>query len=338
MSNSRARRGPFRRPRAIVTGGAGFIGSHLVDRLLAEGLDVLVVDDLSTGWPQNVAAQARLEQLDIATAELERLFRAWHPGVVFHLAAQASVPLSVRDPLRDLAVNVVGTHRVSAAARAAGAVRLVFVSSGGAIYGETARRASEQTRPAPSSYYGIHKLAAEGHAGLAGLPCVIARPSNVYGPRQAAGLEGAVVAAFLDQARQQGSLRIHGDGCQTRDFVHVRDAVGALWKLGQAESPPGIWNVASGSGITIRDLAEVVEHSIGRRLGREFGARRPGDITQSAISSRRLRGLGWRPIIELSAGIAELVEMPVLEAPAGTHLMAANREGPNDRGQPSDTR
>jgi UDP-glucose 4-epimerase len=309
---------PSRPPRAIVTGGAGFIGSHLVDRLVAEGLAVLVIDDLSSGRPQNVAAQARLEQLDIVTAELGTLFRNWRPGVVFHLAAQASVPLSVRDPLRDLAVNVVGTHKVSAAARSAGAERLVFVSSGGAIYGETARRASERTRPAPSSYYGIHKLAAEGHVGLAGLPSAIARPSNVYGPRQAAGLEGAVVAAFLDQARRQGSLRIHGDGCQTRDFVHVRDAVGALWKLGQADSPPGIWNVASGSGITIRDLADVVERSIGRRLGREFGARRPGDVTPSVISSRRLRGLGWRPIIELSAGIAELVEMPVLEAPART--------------------
>ncbi len=279
---------------------------------------MLVVDDLSSGRPQNVAAQARLEQLDIVTAELGTLFRNWRPGVVFHLAAQASVPLSVRDPLRDLAVNVVGTHRVSAAARNAGAERLVFVSSGGAIYGETARRASERTRPAPSSYYGIHKLAAESHVALAGLPSAIARPSNVYGPRQAAGLEGAVLAAFLDQARRQGSLTIHGDGCQTRDFVHVRDAVGALWKLGQAESPPGIWNVASGSDITIRDLAEVVERSIGRRLGREFGARRPGDITRSAISARRLRGLGWRPMVGLSAGVAELVEMPALEAPTGS--------------------
>ena len=144
-------------PRAIVTGGAGFIGSHLVDRLVAEGVDVLVVDDLSTGDARVLPADVRLERLDIAVADLETLFGAWRPVVVYHLAAQASVTASVRDPLRDLAVNVIGSHRVAAAAREAGATRLVFVSSGGAVYGETARPATETTLAAPISYYGIHK-------------------------------------------------------------------------------------------------------------------------------------------------------------------------------------
>lgn len=298
--------GPPLRLRAVVTGGAGFIGSHLVDRLLAEGHAVLVVDDLSTGRLANVAAEARLETLDIAAANLERLFHRWRPAVVFHLAAQANVVVSVRDPLRDLAVNVVGTYRVATAARHAGAGRLVFASSGGAVYGETGRAASERTAPDPASYYGVHKLAAEGHVRLAGPPCAVARPSNVYGPRQSAGLEGAVVAAFVDQAVRDGRLRIHGDGCQTRDFVHVLDVADALWRLSHAGALPGIWNVAAGNRTTIIKLADTVERAAGRTLSREWGPRRPGDVTHSALSSRRLRTIGWRPLVALPSGIREL--------------------------------
>lgn len=295
------------RPRTIVTGGAGFVGSHLVDRLVAEGHEVLVVDDLSSGRAGSLRTEAQLEQLDVASDDLEAVFRDWLPSVVFHLAAQASVPISSQAPLRDLAVNVVGTHRVGAAARASGASRLVFVSSGGAVYGETARPATERARPAPSSYYGAHKLAAESHVELAGVPYAIARPSNIYGPRQAAGLEGAVVAAFIDQALRDGKLLIHGDGSQTRDFIHVVDVVEALWRLSRSDTPSGTWNVAAGRRITIAGLAETVERAVGRPLGRARGPRRVGDVTHSAISAARLRGLGWRPSIGLSAGVIALV-------------------------------
>lgn len=295
------------RPHVIVTGGAGFVGSHLVNRLVAEGRDVLVIDDLSSGRARNVATGTRFEQLDIASDDLEATFHDWRPEVVFHLAAQASVPVSSQVPLRDLAVNVVGTHRVGAAAHASGAGRLVFVSSGGAIYGETDRPATERALSAPSSYYGVHKLAAEGHIELAGVPYAIARPSNIYGPRQAAGLEGAVVAAFVDQALRDGKLLIHGDGSQTRDFVHVADVVEALWLLSQPDAPAGVWNVSAGRPITIAGLATVVELAIGRPLDRASGPRRAGDVTSSAISAARLRGLGWRPSIGLSAGVAALV-------------------------------
>jgi len=280
-----------------------------VDRLLAEGFAVLVVDDLSTGNQENVADEARLERCDVASAELGDLFRRWRAGIVYHLAAQASVPLSIRDPLRDVAVNVVGTHRVAAAARDVGAGRLVFVSSGGAVYGETRRPATEATCPAPSSYYGVHKLAAEGHVALAGLPFVILRPSNVYGPRQVGGLEGAVVAAFLEQASRQGTLVVHGDGSQTRDLVHVRDLVEALWLLARPDAPVGIRNVSSGRSVTIAGLADSVERVFGRPLGRTFVAPRPGDVARSAISPTRLRGLGWRPHVGLSAGLGELVRL-----------------------------
>jgi len=296
-----------RRPRALVTGGAGFIGSHLVDRLIADGRDVLVVDDLSTGRPSNLAGEARLEQLDVATADLDRVVRTWRPREVYHLAAQSSVPRSIDDPARDFAVNDSGTQRIASASRAGRVDRLIFVSSGGAIYGETPRAASERNRPAPISPYGVHKLAAEGHVARAGLPFAIARPSNVYGPRQAAGLEGAVVAAFVDQALGSGSLTIHGDGRQSRDFVHVRDVTDALLLLGRPETPSGRWNVSTGRAITIGQLASIVERAAGRSLGRHVAARREGDVRRSAISSARLRALGWRPSVDLKTGIAELI-------------------------------
>jgi nucleoside-diphosphate-sugar epimerase len=293
--------------RTIVTGGAGFVGSHLVDRLVAEGHKVLVVDDLSSGRAGNLRSEARLEQLDVACDDLDDVFREWHPDVVFHLAAQTSVPASAKAPLRDLAVNVVGTHRVGVAARASSASRLVFVSSGGAVYGETERPASERTRPVPSSYYGVHKLAAEGQVQLAGVPYAIARPSNIYGPRQAAGLEGAVVAVFIDQALRDGTLLVHGDGSQTRDFIHVADVVEALWRLSQSDTPTGIWNVAAGRRVTVAGLADTVERAVGRPLRRARGPRRMGDVTHSAVSAARLRSLGWRPLIGLSVGVTALV-------------------------------
>jgi UDP-glucose 4-epimerase len=295
------------RPRAVVTGGAGFIGSHLVDRLVDEGQDVLVVDDLSTGVPENLGAGPRFENLDIATADLGRLLATWRPLVVYHLAAQASVERSSIDPLRDLAVNVVGTHRVAAAARESGAARLVFVSSGGGVYGETARPATERTTPRPTSYYGVHKLAAEGHVRLAGLPHAILRPSNVYGPRQRGGLDGAVIAAFVGQALGGGVIRIDGDGRQTRDFVHVQDVVEALRLAARPIIGDGTWNVATGSSVSIADLADLLETAIGRPLARVAAPRRPGDVIASALSPAAIRRLGWRPTVVLADGLAELL-------------------------------
>jgi nucleoside-diphosphate-sugar epimerase len=267
-----------------------------------------VVDDLSTGREDNLAADVRLERLDVASDRLEPVFNSWGPAVVYHLAAQANVAASVQDPLRDLAVNVIGSHRVAAAARTAGADRFVFVSSGGAVYGETKRPATETARTAPISYYGIHKLAAEGHVALAGPPCAIARPSNIYGPRQAGGLEGAVVASFVDQAVRNHCVLIHGDGRQTRDFVHVADVADALWMLGQPATPTGVWNVAAGRSTRISELADAVERACGRTLNRDHGPRRPGDVTDSAILAPRLGSIGWRPRVEIDTGIAELVD------------------------------
>jgi UDP-glucose 4-epimerase len=302
------------RPRALVTGGAGFVGSNLVDRLLAEGWRVLVIDDMSSGQVANVATAARVEMLDIAADDLGPIARSWRPHVVYHLAAQASVPLSMQDPLRDLAVNVIGTNRVATAARLAGTGRLVFVSSGGAIYGDVRQAATEDTRPAPTSYYGLHKLAAEGHITLSGVPYAIARPTNIYGPRQSGGLEGAVIATFLRRALTRQPLTIEGDGRQTRDFVHVSDVVAALVLLGDRAGRIGTWNVASGRSVSIEELASLVEGALGEQLGRIRAPVRAGDVRHSAASAARLRRLGWRPLVALAAGLRELIVASVSSA------------------------
>lgn len=295
--------------RAIVTGGAGFVGSHLVDRLSRDRASVLVVDDLSTGRVDNLPSDVTLEEVDIATGELDAMFHSWRPDVVFHLAAQASVPLSLSDPMRDLAVNVVGTHRVASSARLASAERLVFVSSGGAVYGETSRPATELTRPNPASYYGVHKLAAEGHVSLCGIPFAIARPSNIYGPIQTGGLDGAVVAAFVEAASATGSIRINGDGSQTRDFIDVRDAVDALILLADPATPAGIWNIASGRRVSITELADLVEAALGHPLVRRSSLSRPGDVRHSSVSAGKLRRFGWRPGRDLPTGVRELIDL-----------------------------
>ena len=293
--------------RAVVSGGAGFLGSHLVDRLVADGWRVLVIDDLSTGSRERLPPQVRLEVDDIAADRVDAAMEAARPEVLFHLAAQASVPRSVADPVRDEAVNVTGTARLLEAATAVGVQRVVFVSSGGAIYGETARAATEHSAARPASPYGRHKLVAEGLVAAAGVPFAIARPSNIYGPRQGLGLEGAVVATFVARALAREPLRIDGDGTQTRDFIHVADVVQALLRLAGPAVPSGVWNVSTGKPTSILELAALVEHEAGVSLRRVYQHTRAGDIHDSRVSSSKLRRLGWRPEVELDIGLRELL-------------------------------
>ncbi len=293
--------------RALVTGGAGFLGGHLVRRLLADGWQVQVIDDLSTGRRDRVPHGVRLDVADISTDDVSAAARAGRPNVLFHLAAQASVPRSVADPERDRAVNVDGTARILAAGIAAGARRFVFVSSGGAIYGETRRAATERSRVDPKSPYGRHKLEAERLVMRSGMAFAVARPSNIYGPGQHAGLEGSVVAAFIARALAREPLVIDGDGEQTRDFVHAADVTDALVRLASAGMADDVWNVSAGRRIAIADLARIVEREAGVALGRAHRPVRAGDIHDSAVSSTKLRRLGWRPAVSLRQGIRELI-------------------------------
>jgi UDP-glucose 4-epimerase len=277
--------------RAVVTGGAGFIGSNLVDRLVGRGDEVLVVDDLSSGKRENVSPGATLlerdirDGLDLAGAD-----------VVFHLAAQADVTTSVVRPDHDAAVNVVGTVQVLEAARRAGA-QVVFSSTGGAIYGECDGPAAEDAALAPLSPYGIAKLCAEqylaGWNRIHGTGHVALRFGNVFGPRQEATLEGGVVSIFLERMATGQPTTIFGDGRQTRDFVFVGDVVDAA--LAAVGYGGGVFNVGTGRETSVLELHDACARIAGAGAEPTFAARRLGEVQRSVLDvSRAERELGWR--------------------------------------------
>jgi len=293
--------------RAIVTGGAGFIGSHLVDALLARGDEAHVVDNLTTGSRENVPPAAELHEVDIRDEALESLAARVQPDLVFHLAAQADVNTSVERPAFDAEVNVIGTVRVLEAARAAGA-RVVFASSGGAIYGECERPAREDDEPRPLSPYAASKLAGEEylatwnrlHAGSH----TTCRLGNVYGPRQRATLEGGVVAIFLDRLRDGQEAQIFGDGNQTRDFVFVGDVVEALLAASSAPAA-GVYNVGSGIATSVGELYRRCAETAGADQEPRFAPARAGDLGRSVLdASRAAQDLGWRAGTTVADGIA----------------------------------
>jgi UDP-glucose 4-epimerase len=286
--------------RAVVTGGAGFIGSNLVDALLARGDDVTVVDNLVSGKRENVAAAARLVEADIRDDGLEL-----DGEVCFHLAAQADVNTSVQRPGYDASVNVLGTVNVLEAARRSGA-QVVFSSTGGAIYGEVERPAAEVDERRPVSPYGIAKLAAEeylrGWNRIHGTRHVVLRFANVYGPRQDSGLEGGVVAIFLERMARGEATTIYGDGGQTRDFVHVDDVVRAL--LAAAGRDGGTFNVGTGEETSVTRLHELCRAAAGVDTPPAHEEARLGDARRSVLDvSLAERELDWRPQVSLDDGL-----------------------------------
>jgi UDP-glucose 4-epimerase len=291
--------------RAVVTGGAGFIGSNLVDSLLARGDDVTVVDNLSSGKREFVDSNATFCEQDVRD---ELSFDG--AEVVFHLAAQADVQTSMKRPELDADVNVVGTVRVLEAARAAGA-RVVFSSTGGAIYGECPVPAVEDRELEPLSPYGIAKLCGENYLGgwnrIHGSGHVVLRFANVYGPRQDSGLEGGVVAIFLERMARDEETRIFGDGSQMRDFVFVGDVVDAL--LAAAGHEGGIFNVGSGRATSIRELHTACAAVAGASDTPRFEEARLGDVLRSVLDVSRIeRELGWRAQTTLDEGLRQTWE------------------------------
>jgi UDP-glucose 4-epimerase len=292
--------------RAMVTGGAGFIGSHLVEALLARDGEVHVVDNLSSGRRENVPGGAGLHELDVRDEALEELVARLRPQVVFHLAAQADVGTSVERPTFDADVNVVGTVRVLEAARKADA-RVVFASTGGAIYGECPRPAREEDEPGPLSPYATSKLAGEEYLAtwnrLHGSKHVACRLANVYGPRQLATLEGGVVAIFLDRLRDGRETEIFGDGEQTRDLVYVGDVAEAF--LAAAAAPGGgVYNIGSGVATSIFELHRICASTARSEQAPAFAAARPGDVRHSVLDPGLAeRELGWRAETTLADGI-----------------------------------
>jgi UDP-glucose 4-epimerase len=290
--------------RALVTGGAGFIGSTLADALQARGDEVLVLDDLSTGRRGNLAGGPDLLEGSILDPDdLRAAFARAAPDVVFHLAAQIDVRRAVADPAFDARVNVEGTIRVLEAARAVGA-RVVLSSTGGAIYGEADTVPTPEDAPErPLAPYGQAKLAAEGYTGLFarlhGLSTVALRYANVYGPRQDPLGEGGVVAIFCGRAQAgETAATVFGDGRQTRDFTYVGDVVEANL-LAAASAVTGAYNVGTGVETTVLDVAAALD------LAPEHAPDRPGEVRRSCLDpARAAAALGWRPRTAFADGLA----------------------------------
>jgi UDP-glucose 4-epimerase len=298
--------------RALVTGGAGFIGSHIADALIDAGHTVTVVDDLSRGRREQVNPAATFVELDVTSRELAAAIADARPDVIFHEAAQIDVRESVRDPLHDADVNVVGTVNVLRAAVDAGTRRVVFASSGGAIYGDTEIIPTPEDQPCrPESPYGTAKLCAEAYGGTfsrqAGLEFVALRYANVYGPRQDPHGEAGVVAIFATRLVHGEPVVINGDGTQTRDYVHVHDVVRA--NLAAVDGPAGIYNIGTGIETDVNTLYQMLAEATGVTTAAEHGPAKPGEQRRSCLDTSGTRErLAWSAAIGFLDGMRTTVE------------------------------
>ncbi|RKP56231.1 NAD-dependent epimerase/dehydratase family protein [Cohnella endophytica] len=295
--------------KAIVTGGAGFIGSHLVEALVREGIQVSVIDNLVFGERRWIHPSVVLNRMDIRSNEAKKLILREKPDVVFHLAAQTDVQKSLLDPKYDADVNVCGTINLLEACREAGGVKLVFASTS-AVYGNLQKeRISEEDPVAPISYYGLSKRSAESYIRLFNqlydIPYTVLRFSNVYGPRQTPKGEGGVVAVFLDRIQAGKPLNVHGDGEQTRDFIYVKDVVGAMLaaiERGNQETA----QVSSSNKTSINKLVSMLSRIHGADLDVVHTPARKGDIEHSCLDNRKASLLlRWQPLMELGEGLTE---------------------------------
>lgn len=306
--------------RSFVTGGAGFIGSHLVDALVARGDEVTVFDNLSSGKRSNlesaIADGARLIEGDVGdAAEVGAAFAQAVPERVFHLAAQIDVRVSVADPVLDLSLNVGGTINVLEAAIRADVRRLVFASTGGAIYGEGSGRnlpLPEDADRRPDAPYGQSKLAAEGYldlySRLHGLQAAALRLGNVYGPRQDPHGEAGVVAIFCGALLEGATPKVFGDGRQTRDYIYVGDVVDAFIEVA-ASDLTGAFNIGTGREATVLEVGEAIASAYGSEFSPEMADARLGEVQRIAISPRKVgAALGWSAQVDLADGLRRTAE------------------------------
>lgn len=300
-------------PKVLLTGGAGFIGSHIADLLLAEGWRVAIVDDLSSGKPENVPAGAAFHQTDIRDAELDRVVAAERPDFVVHEAAQMSVVRSVADPAFDASVNIHGLLNLLSAAVKHGVRKVVFASTGGALYGEpdpSSLPCPETTPVLPLSPYGITKMASEHYLRFFemahGLPYVALRYGNVYGPRQDPHGEAGVVAIFCRAMREGRPVKLFGRGEPTRDYVHVADVARANLLALQSDLRSGSLNIGTAVETPTRRIFEVLAAWYHYDLPPEELPMRPGEVHRIALDYHAARAaLGWEPRVGLEEGLAE---------------------------------
>ncbi len=303
--------------RTLVTGGAGFIGSHLVDALIARGDEVTVIDDLSHGKKSNLHPAAHLIEADISTVELSPILEEAAPEVIFHLAAQIDVRSSVAEPIKDANLNIISTIRLAEAARQHDVRRIVHTSSGGAIYGRPELPVAETTVPDPESPYAASKYCGEvylnTYRNLYGLECAFIAPANVYGPRQDPHGEAGVVAIFSQHLLSGKPTKVFGHGTNTRDYVYVGDVVDAFLAAGgQEKDAPGNgmrFNIGTGVETTDRQLHTLVARAAGAQDNPEYAPARLGDVPRSALdNSRAKQVLGWEPKVPLEEGIRRTVD------------------------------
>lgn len=306
--------------RVIVTGAAGFIGSHLTDAFVARGDDVTAIDDLSTGRAARLDDRVVLHKLSVTDGRLlGQVVDSVGPELVCHLAAQIDVRASVVRPAADAQTNVVGTINVLEAVRSVNA-RVLFCSTGGAIYGRDAPIPSmEDVLPLPESPYGIGKHCAEQYVGLYnrlhGTAHSVLRLANVYGPRQDPTGEAGVVPIFCSQVLSGRRPTIFGDGTQTRDYVYVGDAVGAFLAAAD-QRRPGTWNIGTGTEVSVLGLARVIGGVTGRKVDYALAPARPGELQRSALAVERAHAdLGWRAKTALPDGVRSVCEWIKAETP-----------------------
>ena len=306
--------------RVLVTGGAGFIGSHVADRYLAEGCEVTVLDDLSSGRRERVPRGADFVEMALDDPRLERVFEQGGFDTVNHHAAQIDVRVSVEDPMRDARANVTGLLNVLERVRRHGPMRFVFVSSGGVVYGEPRQIPTPERHPKlPLSPYGVGKLTGEHYlacyAGIRGLDYAALRYANVYGPRQDPHGEAGVVAIFGLRILSDEPITIFGDGTQERDYVFVGDVVDANWRASTVPLPPAAdldaraWNIGTGRGTSVNELADLMTGVAGRAVERHHQAEREGELRRSVLDCARADAeLDWRAETPLETGLARTLE------------------------------
>ena len=309
---------PSTEARALVTGGAGFIGSHIADLFIAEGYAVEIIDDLSSGHRRNVPEAASFHEVSVTSADAARIIREGKFDVIVHLAAQMDVRKSVADPIFDANTNIIGTLNILEAIRQSGhRTRIAFTSTGGAIYGDFNTPPNVETFPKdPESPYAISKLAAEYYLAyygrLHGIDHAALRFGNVYGPRQDPHGEAGVVAIFCSRILEGKPLTIYGDGLQTRDYVYVGDVARAVF-LGATTALPATgrvdersFNIGTGLGTSVVELARLLQEAAGSEAEVVFAPRRPGEQQESFLDvSKAKRVLAWEPEVSLADGLAK---------------------------------